>query len=44
MKGDEKAFFTAAAHTAKTAEFLSVLTKGCRRRETLEATSVEVPK
>ena len=36
MKDDKKAFFTAASHAAKAAEFLSDLTEGYRRTETLE--------
>ena len=41
MKDDKKAFFTAASHAAKAAEFLSGLTEGYRRTETLEETREE---
>ena len=41
MKDDKKAFFTAASHAAKAAEFLSELTEGYRRTETLEETREE---
>ena len=41
MKDDKKAFFTAASHAAKAAEFLSGLTESYRRTETLEETREE---
>ena len=41
MKDDKKAFFTAASHAAKAAEFLSGLTEGYRRTESLEETREE---
>ena len=41
MKDDKKAFFTAASHAAKAAEFLGGLTEGYRRTETLEETREE---
>ena len=41
MKDNKKAFFAAAAHAAKAAEFLSGLIEGYRRTETLEETREE---